>query len=162
MNIEIAPISVLEEKKLRTVLYTRLAFGVFLLFPMLVMLGIVVSDLLSNSSSVWAMLIGLILGLFMVLGIVKFLIPFYLKSFRNLKAKHKLIVTSYVSKVNKKWTRYGFSYIVVTDYMVIDSWINSILIHNLSYNDLFPGMTIKIHHLENNEMDILQLTCQND
>lgn len=161
MNIEITPLDEDEKKILRKILYLRLGFGVLFVLPMLGLLGVVINDLVLDSSSVWGNFIGVVLLILMVFGFVKFLIPFYVKSFRNVKTENKYIVTTYISKINKRWTRYGYTYTVITDYMVIDSWINPILKRNLTFDKMFPGMTIEIHHLENNQFDILQLAHAN-
>ncbi|GGI28575.1 hypothetical protein [Pedobacter mendelii] len=96
---------------------------------------------------------------FIIIYLLKrFVIPFYLNSYKNLSSKEKIIVETNIINIESRVTSRGIKFIVDTEYRFIDSWSVSILKTELNYNEMFQGMSIKIHCLENNKIDILYIT----
>ncbi|MGU3375024.1 hypothetical protein [Chryseobacterium sp. M5A1_1a] len=90
--------------------------------------------------------------------IIKFVIPFYKNSFKNLKREDKLVVDTVVLSITQKMTSMGSKYNIQTDYRYIDGWaISTIMRPSLPFHEMHVNMPITIHCFEDNKMDILYI-----
>ncbi len=95
--------------------------------------------------------------IFMHLGFWFYFVPLYKKTFKNRLQTHKIVATTAIASISKRFgTKGAIYYTIQTDYMNIDTYFQ-ILLSPISFEELQKGMTIEIHHLENNDWDIIKI-----
>ncbi len=84
-------------------------------------------------------------------------IPFYVKTIKMIGQTHKTVATTQISDIIIKYRSQNIkTYQIVTDYITIDTYFTNFL-NPVRINDLQIGMSIEIHHLENNYSDIIKI-----
>lgn len=159
MTITIQPLSDHEKKLLRRIFKIRIIFSIFFTFTILFFLvGILGIYILgnSNNSDPLIFLTGIILIIIII--IYKYAVPFFINSYKNTKETKKLVVVTKVENIETTIFK-GVRYVVKTDYKTIDSYAISIIDNQppFLFSDLYIGMLIEIHCLENNKIDILKI-----
>lgn len=86
-----------------------------------------------------------------------YFVPLYRKTFKNRLQTQKIVVTTIIDNIVKTYgTKGAIFYTIQTEYMYIDTYIQVILTP-INVSELQQGMTIEIHHLENNFWDIIKI-----
>lgn len=101
---------------------------------------------------------GLALTAFTLCLIIRFVIPFYKNSFKNVKRQDKLVVDTVVLAIKKRTTSKGIKYLIETEFRYLDPWaISTIMRPSLPYHEMRVHMPITIHCFEDNKIDILYI-----
>lgn len=89
----------------------------------------------------------------------KLVVPYYKQTFRNIRAKDKIIIETIIIDIKNEWQdEFGYTYVIQTEYDVpIISTINRLLNQRFGYKDMRRHMRIKIYAMESNLMDILYI-----
>lgn len=165
MIIKTQPLTAEEKKKLRLVFRFRLISGLvtaLLLTGGLGFLSIQAVDQIRSSTSDGMSFFALALTAIVIFLIIRFVIPFYRNSFKNLKLRDKLVVDTIVLKIEQRTTNKGQKYSVQTEYMHLDSWaISPIMKQRLYLHEMQVNMPITIHCLAGNMTDILYIEKTN-
>ncbi|MCT2406445.1 hypothetical protein NZD88_02605 [Chryseobacterium antibioticum] len=155
------PLTAEEKKKLRFVLKTRLIIGAFfcpLLILGFILIGVNAINDMINGTPDTGTYFGIVLICAIVYLMIRFVIPFYKKSIKNLKREDKLVVNTVVLSVEQKWTSKGYKYLIQTEYRYIDSWsTTTIMKPSLPFHEMGVNMPITIHCFEDNKTDILYI-----
>lgn len=158
MTIISSPLSNDEKRMFKKLFISRIVLGILLL-PLF---GFFIYTYISDFSFYnfdELQLFGLLLLTAMIFLVFKYVIPGYIYSYKNIKAKNKLIRSTIVIDLEILYHRQGARFIVTTEYRTIDSW--RITLHNNNspflFSDLYIGMPIKIHYLEHNKTDIIKI-----
>jgi len=161
MTITIQPLSDHEKKLLRRAFKFRVIFAIIFLLPlfsgMILMFNETV-DQFSTSTYDGMSFFSIALIVLVCFLVFKYVIPFFINSYKNTKETKKLIISTVVTNIEKQFYR-GVRYVVETDYRRIDSYGISILdnIPIFLFAEVYIGMRIEIHCLENNKIDILRI-----
>ncbi|KFF24957.1 hypothetical protein [Chryseobacterium vrystaatense] len=156
------PLTAEEKKKLKFILKVRLIIGSFFIAPLTVLMfismgAVIVQDITNRTADGWTYFCLAFL-LIIVLLIIRFVIPFYRKSLKNLKWKDKLVVDTIVLSVKQKLTGKGYKYVIETEYRYLDSWsITTVMQPSLPFHEMHANMSITIHCFEDNKTDILYI-----
>ncbi len=149
-----------DKKILKRVFKIRISLGFFFLIPLalglLLLLYISVVDLKENNYD-FMTFAGIIIFVFAGYLFYKFVIPFYKKSFKNIRANNKLIIETKICSIKENYTQKGVRYVIETDDISINSWQVAILSSRLPFNEMKENMKIKIHQIETNSTDILYI-----
>jgi hypothetical protein len=155
------PLTAEEKEKLKFLLKTRLILG--LLFLPLLFLGIgllcinAINDIISGTPD-GSSYFGITFTCIIAFLFFRFVVPFYKKSFKNLKREDKLVVDTVVLSITQKMTSMGYKYTIQTEYRYIDGWsISTIMKPSLPYHEMHVNMPITIHCFGDNKMDILYI-----
>ena len=86
-----------------------------------------------------------------------YFVPLYRKSFKNIRQTNKIIATTTILNVQGRLhSKGGFTYNIETDYKSINTYFQ-IILTPIDCSQLQKGMTIEIHHLEHNFIDIIKI-----
>ncbi|KFF21989.1 hypothetical protein [Chryseobacterium sp. JM1] len=160
-HIRKEPLTAEERKKLKFALKARVIIGLIfitLLIPAFILMGLAaVQDIMSGTPDGGTYFCIAII-FFCVFLIIRFVIPFYKNSFKNLKRKDKLVVDTVILSISKKWTNKGFKYSIQTEYRSIDSWsVTTLITSSLPYHEMYVNMLVTIHCFGDNSVDILYI-----
>jgi|EndMetStandDraft_2_1072991.scaffolds.fasta_scaffold211599_2 hypothetical protein len=162
MTITNKPLSEDEKKTLKKAFKIRFILAVFFLLPLFCLLlitsNITIQQFVnSDYDGMSFFVLGLII--IVVFLVFKYVIPFYMKAYKNTKEINKLVIATHVINLEKKITPKGIRHIITTEYRTIDQWTTSILDHQTPFyfSDAYVGMSLEIHCLENNKTDILRI-----
>lgn len=158
MTITTQPLSDHEKKLLRRVFKIRVIFSLIFLLPILFMIFIAtLDDSLFSYYDVMSFFPIALISLVCFL-IFKYAVPFFINSYKNTKETKKMVIVTKVENIERTIFK-GVRYVVKTDYKTIDSYAISIIDNQppFLFSDLYIGMLIEIHCLENNKIDILKI-----
>lgn len=162
MFISIQPLTTEDKTAIKRVFYIRLGFFFIFILPLLILVLYIVYDMLfSFINQDYDLLLFAVL--IFITAMSYFFGPYfahlYRDSFRNLQATEKKVVETRIINIEKRWTSKGkgWRYFIETEFNVIDSWKNVILMPGVIYPKLQTGDFIKIHFIDNNKPDILQI-----
>ncbi|SHF98294.1 hypothetical protein [Chryseobacterium sp. OV279] len=155
------PLTAEEKKKLKFVLKTRVIIGLIfipILLPAFVLMGFAaIQDIMSGTPD-GGTYFCIAMIFFCTFLLIRFVIPFYRNSFKNLKREDKLVVNTVILSISKNWTNKGFKYNIQTEYRSIDSWsVTMVIKPSLPYHEMYVNMPITIHCFEDNSIDILYI-----
>lgn len=155
------PLTTEEKKKLKFILKVRLIIGAFFGLPLtagFILMGTSITDDIISGTSDGMTYFSLVLVIIVLFLIIRFVIPFYKNSFKNLIRKDKLVVDTIVISAAQRWTSKGYKYSVQTEYRSLDSWaMTTVMQPSLHLRDMSVNMPITIHCLEDNRVDILYI-----
>lgn len=158
MSTQKMPLSVEEKRILKRVFSIRIFLGLFFLVPFLLCLGLIVyksiGDFLAKRFD-FLTIAGIAIAITAVYLIIRFVVPFYRRSFENSRASHKLIIETSINSIQRNYANRGVRYVVDTNDFCIDSWQVAILTNKLPFSELRENMKIRIHQIEANKTDIL-------
>lgn len=155
------PLTPEEKKKLKFILKVRIIIGAFFGLPLtagFILMGTYITNDIISGTSDGMTYFSLVLVIIILFLIIRFVIPFYKNSFKNLTRKDKLVVDTIVISVTQRWTSKGYKYSVQTEYRSLDSWaMTTVMQPSLHLKDMRAKMPITIHYLEDNRVDILYI-----
>lgn len=157
MTIITQPLSDNEKKLFRKAFKIRVIFSILFISPLLFFIIDYVSSPYYDFEISFFPIAIIALICFLVF---KYVIPFYRRSYKNLKEENKLIISTFVTNIEPGWIYSGSrQYVIQTEYRRIDPWSISILDNNpiFIFSEVYVGMPIEIHCLENNKTDILRI-----
>ncbi|WP_316804460.1 hypothetical protein [Pedobacter nototheniae] len=165
MVIKEEPLTESERKKLKFILKARLVLGLIIspfIILIFVFMGAIIIDDMSSHTAGGSTYFAVGFTAIVVFLILRFVIPFYKNSFKNLKIDHKLVVYTTVLSVDQRWTSKGYKYSIETEYRSIDSWsITTVMQPSLPFSEMRANMAITIHCLKDNPTDILYIEKTN-
>ena len=169
---KIVPLSEAEKALFRKTLRTRLWIALFLGVPLMVFMGYLSYQLISDEIAIYTGqrndydwdfggYFFFFLLISMHLGFWFYFVPFYKKSFKNRLQTQKIVATTTITNIVKKHGHKGAIYYTIqTEYMHIDTY-TQVILTPIIVSELQKGMTIEIHHLENNFWDIIKIVVIN-
>ncbi len=168
MTTKLVPLSETEKALFKKTHRTRLWIALIFGMPIISFIGYLTFALIGDEIDIfrgkrndydWG-LDGYLILFFLVLmylGLWFYFVPLYRKSFQNIRQTHKIIATTNVLNVQRRLhTKGGFTYTIQTDYKNIDTYFQ-IILTPIVISEIQPRMSIEIHHLEYNFMDIIKI-----
>jgi len=157
----IQPLSVLEKKKLKSLLIQRLIFLVVFISPLVyaytVFIRNVIEDVVSHHITGLTWFGGVLVIIFTIL-LIRLVIPFYIRSFKHCLQSSKRVIDTVVLSVTIENAISDIlppRYIIKTEYKELDSWGAVVLGFGMNPQQLKPGMVVRIHCTMNRSHDIL-------
>jgi len=156
-NVVEKPLDALEKKLLRRTLKVRVIFGFIFITPLLLMILAMLFSFFQDFKLNALSISGIILFGLTCFLLIKYVVPFYKNSITNVKATYKQIVKTRITSIDIQESKKGIRYIILTDFISIDSWAITLLINNNIYSVLNPNDKIEIHYINNNIADIIAI-----
>ena len=165
---KIVQLSESEKTLFRKILRTRLWIALFFGVPLIAGIGFMTYQFIDYQIDVFT---GEILNadwdfgsyifffflIFCHAGFWFYFVPLYRKSFKNRLQTQKIVATTAITNIVKKHGHKGAIYYTIqTEYVHIDTY-TQIILTPIIVSELQQGMTIEIHHLENNFWDIIKI-----
>lgn len=161
MNITIQPLTDQEKTKIHSVHRGRIILLVFVLLPLLAALIYIFLQFLKGINQLsfdFVTIFFLSIFALVIYYIPNYFFPLYRDSFRNLFATNKKVIETKILNINSRWTGKSVYFTVETEFMTINTFKHTILMPGIPFLELRAGMEIKIHCIDNNKLDILQIT----
>ena len=159
LKTEIRPLTTEEKQKLKSVFKARIIIGLFfspfILFGTSFLLIGSINDIRDGTGDSGSYF-GLALVSIIVFLIVRYVIPFYKRSFENTRRQNKLVIKTVVLAITQRSLS---NYIIDTGFRKIDNFSISIIMQtsSLYLNQLYVNMPVTIHCFEDNKTDILYI-----
>ncbi|KRD10943.1 hypothetical protein ASE21_04270 [Flavobacterium sp. Root901] len=158
MTIVSYPLSKNEKRILKKIFLTRIIAGILLLPLFSFLVYEYISDFSFHNFDE-LQLFGSLLLISVFFLIFKYVIPGYIYSYKNIKAKNKYVASTFIIdfKFNKSVRLPGY-FITLENNIKIDTTRIIVLEPTaFSFKDIYKGMPIRIHFLNDNKTDIIKI-----
>lgn len=153
-------LSIKEKKAIRRVYKSRIVIFFIFILPILLFGLSILYDVLRSFFNYDYDIPSIVILVFLAVMIYFFgpyFMNLYRDAYRNLRAAQKQVVETRILNKEHRWTHKGDRFFIETQFMLIDTWKNVVLIPDSNFHEMQTGDLIKIHFIPNSKRDILRI-----